>query len=169
MLSDSELKQAYELFLRTIRKKAKDKVKASGRGIWTSKMIDNIGGNIVQDAQGDFVIELTGEDYQDFVDLGVNGTEKKYGSPFSFRGKMPPESALAPWIKSKRIQFRDKKGRFLSYKQTNFIMRKSIQKRGFKPLNFFHTTIDEELDKFVDYIAEIQADNLLNGFSDKKK
>ena len=47
-------------------------------------------------------------------------------------GKKPPLEPLLAWVKSNRLQGRDKKGRFTSYLGSAIAMQKSIAKKGTK-------------------------------------
>ncbi|MFC4477415.1 hypothetical protein [Flavobacterium chungangensis] len=170
MLTDGELRQAYELLIRNVKLKAKQRLKAAGRGIWTGRMLEAIDMEIFQDSEGDLAIEVLGEHYQDYLDEGVNGVgfnktksgklDKRFkanrsvvtGSPYSFRALKPPVDALAPWANSKGISV--------------WAVQNSVYRRGIKPIKFFNEVLDKEMENFTDYIAEIQADNILNGFGD---
>ena len=41
------------------------------------------------------------------------------------------------WAKRRGVQFRDKKGRYVSHKQTGFMLAQVIKKNGIKPSMFF--------------------------------
>ena len=64
-----------------------------------------------------WIYSYTWNDYGDYQDAGVNGTEQSRGSQFSYTTKRPP---IQPWL--------DKK---LS-KQSAFAITNSIFKKGFK-------------------------------------
>jgi len=171
MLTDSDLKKAGELLVATLRQKSKARLQENGRGIWTGKMIDAIDAQIITDADGDVGIEILGEYYQDFVDQGVNGVgyqktkggkaDKRFKtnrsvvtkSPFSYRDKKPPVDQIRPWAVAHGI--------------SPWAVVNSIYRKGIKPMNFFNDVLNEELEKFTDYLAEAQADDILNGFGDE--
>ena len=44
--------------------------------------------------------------YATFIHYGVNGTKKKWGSPFSYRDKMPPIEPIMKWMKVKGVRLR---------------------------------------------------------------
>ena len=101
------------------------------------------------------------EDYWAFVDAGVKGKEssaKAPNSPFRFgtgtgrRGGL--SESIPKWVRSKRFQFRDKKGKFLSYEQTGFIIARSIYKTGIKPSYFFSKPFGLAFAKLPYEIAE---------------
>ncbi|MES2575671.1 MAG: hypothetical protein V4572_12050 [Bacteroidota bacterium] len=171
MLTDGEMKQAMELLIKTVKARSKERLNSAGRGVWTGKMLDAIDATIIE-KDGDLSIEILGEEYQDYIDLGVNGagfqktkkgkldnrfkTNKKVqqGSPFGYTDKRPPISAISPWAKARGIN--------------PFALQYSIFRYGIKPVNFFSEVLDNEMENFTDYIAEIQTTNILNNFEDDK-
>jgi len=65
-------------------------------------------------------------------------------SPFRRAGSPntpPPYTAILEWVKYKRIRFRDKRGRFLTYASTAWAVRGAIAKRGIAPRDFAKTAI----------------------------
>jgi hypothetical protein len=71
--------------------------------------------------------------YGDFQDKGVRGTDASpintSNSPFRFgksKGSGKKQGGLSDsinkWVKARRIQFRDKKGKFMSYDSTAFLV-----------------------------------------------
>lgn len=165
MLKIDETK-AYEFLVNNVRQKSKEKLQASGRGIWTGKMLEEIDFKMSMTDDGDYNIEMYGSDYMTFMDLGVNGVgynktksgkiDNRFkvnrdvvkGSPYSYKDKKPPVEALTPWAKSKGIN---------PWQVVN-----SIYRKGLKPIHFLEQVLDEELEKFTDYLAEVQADAILN-------
>lgn len=82
--------------------------------------------------------------YAVFQDRGVKGTESgtsldgfSYKSTSNLRGLEAATGIFAKWAKFRRLQPRDKKGRFGSYKTMGFILANSIKKKGIKPSLFF--------------------------------
>ena len=72
-----------------------------------------------------------------YQDKGVSGKKKKYNTPFSYKDKMPPSSALDKWSVRKGIAPRDKSGKFIPRKSINFLIARSIYNKGIKPSLFF--------------------------------
>ncbi len=65
------------------------------------------------------------EEYGEWVDKGRKA------------GTMPPVSAIEKWVKRRKIQFRDNRGRFETYNSTAWAIAKSIEKRGIPATNFY--------------------------------
>lgn len=86
--------------------------------------------------------------YGQFIDQGVSGKKKKYNTPFSYKQKMPPMKALDKWIVRKGIAPRDKKGKFLTRKQTQFLIARGIYRNGIKPSMFFTKPYQQGLKRF---------------------
>lgn len=81
-------------------------------------------------------LEIVAEDYFNYLDKGVNGTEVNYGSLYSFRTKMPPTSAFrAPTLSDR------------------FAIATSIYKKGIKPHNFTKN-LDTQDNKIVEGFGE---------------
>ena len=70
---------------------------------------------------GNILIRVKAESYLKNVDQGRK------------KGNFPPVGAIEKWVKTKRIQFKDKKGKFTTYKSTAFAVARGIQKNGIKP------------------------------------
>jgi hypothetical protein len=45
--------------------------------------------------------------------------------------------SIPKWVRQKRFQFQDKKGKFMSYEQTGFLIARSIYNKGIKSSYFF--------------------------------
>lgn len=87
--------------------------------------------------------------YGDFQDKGVRGTDASpintANSPFRFgksKGKGKTQGGLSDsinkWVRARRFQFRDKKGKFMSYDSTAFLVARSIYRKGI-PATFFYS------------------------------
>lgn len=100
-------------------------------------------------------------DYALFVDQGVKGSmsgAKAMNSPFRFGSGRGPKGGLTiaidGWVRRKRIQFREKgSARFLTYKQTAFIITRSIYSKGLKPTNFFSKPFENEFKKLPEELV----------------
>lgn len=98
--------------------------------------------------------------YGEFQDQGVKGKSSTYGasqgSPFRFgRGKGKKgglTEAMQKWVRARRLQFRDKKGKFLSYDSTAFLIARSVYQKGIpasmfysRPFNLAYQRLPSEL------------------------
>lgn len=110
----------------------------------TSKLSNSIKGEII--GSGDEVnVVFEMMLYGMFQDQGVDGVKVKHGSPFSFKSKggkrglkgMPPPSALDKWLVIRNFAPRDKQGRFMTRKQVQFMLSRSIFNKGIKRSLFF--------------------------------
>jgi len=109
--------------------------------------------------------------YASFVEQGVNGTKKKWGSPFSFKGKNINQDAIRKWMKKKPIRVREfKNGKLGGFakatetrkKQTAFLIGRSIAMYGISPLNYMSDAVNEELPKWRERFSEALAKDLEN-------
>ena len=92
-------------------------------------------------------IEIYGLDYFKFVEEGVNGTEKSWGSPYSFSNKMPPASSFA------------------SYGNNQYAIARYVFKNGIKPKQIITPTLDKQLDEFGNKFIEA----IWNDFAEEEK
>lgn len=90
-----------------------------------------------------FYMSLSMEDYGEYQDKGVSGTEKKYNTPYSYSSRSNligleyHSGIFAKWARFRGMQPRLANGRFGSYKTMGFILANSIKKKGIKPSLFF--------------------------------
>jgi len=84
------------------------------------------------------------EEYGAYQDLGVKGkksSSKAPDSPYRFGSGTGKRGGLTDgmqkWVERRRIQFRNKDGKFMSYKSTAWLMTRSIYSKGIKPSLFF--------------------------------
>ena len=121
----------------------------------TKKLYSSIKFEIEEFGRELMLIRL-GEDYLDYVDKGVSGTERKYPTPFTYKQKKPPLKNILQWVKAKNFRLRDEKGRFTkgNYRSIAFVLQNSIYKKGFKPSLFFTRPFQLGLQRFREDIAE---------------
>ena len=101
----------------------------------SKNLYDSLKGQVTY-KRGDYTVEIEMEYYGNFIDKGVSGKEKKYNTPYSYKSKMPPPSALDQWIVKKGIAPRDAKGRFITRKSLQFLIARGIYKNGIAPSLF---------------------------------
>lgn len=120
-------------------------------------------------------MQLVAPPYAKYVDYGVKGnksSKKAPNSPFKYGNKPPPKGAIDRWMVRKNIKgTRDSKGRFISRWFLNLLIRKSIQAKGTKAVNFTEPYYDnlEYLEK--DLAKELGEDtaDMLVGYLKKIK
>lgn len=95
----------------------------------TGNLIKSLDYKVVETVDG-FFLNLLAADYLNIVDQGRKP------------GKMPPPSKLDKWIVVRGIAPRDKKGKFISRKSVQFLIARSIGKKGIKPTNVIRKSID---------------------------
>ena len=102
--------------------------------------------------------------YWKFQDYGVQGkssSTKAPNSPFRFgtgSGMAGGLSrAIEKWVAARRFQFRDKKGRFLSYDSTAFLISRSIYNKGIKTTSFFTRPFQLKFEQLPEELATAYA------------
>jgi hypothetical protein len=95
------------------------------------------------------------ENYGEFQDKGVSGTQRKYNTPFSYKGKRPPLKPIQDWVTKRRFQFRDRStGKFMSFKSTAYLVAGGILKNGIKPSLFFTKPFEKAFERLPDELVE---------------
>jgi hypothetical protein len=109
----------------------------------TKKLYNSLDSD-VKVSKNSFQLEFLMEDYGVFLDKGVRGktsSSKAPNSSFRFGSGTGKKGGLTnginKWVRRKGFQFRDKKGRFMSYDSTAFLISRSIYNKGTKPSLFF--------------------------------
>lgn len=121
----------------------------------TKELYDSLAYEIKED-NGQFSVAFIMAEYGQFIDEGVNGKEKSYGAPNSFKSKMPPIKDMAEWAKKRGIRLRDEKGKFKkgNYKTIGFLIARSVFKKGIKPSLFFTKPFEKAFEDFEEDILE---------------
>jgi hypothetical protein len=99
-----------------------------------------------------FLLDFLMEDYGTFVDKGVKGKTSTYPetkaslSQFQYGSGNFPKGGLRDgikgWLEKKRFQWRDKKGKFMSYDTMTYLISRSIYNKGLKANLFFTTPFE---------------------------
>jgi hypothetical protein len=92
-----------------------------------------------------FSLSMYMEDYADFQDKGVSGTERKYSTPYSYKassnllGFELATGTFAKWAKFRGIRFRSLGGQFAkgNYKSIGVAIAIAKKRKGIKPTHFF--------------------------------
>lgn len=123
----------------------------------------------------DFTVQFLAEDYWDFINSGVNGIERSFGSPYSFRTLNPSPrmldaftgtGSLRGWMAARGItslSYIDKNGKAVNkslttekdFEQAAWVFAKAVKKNGIRPTRFLDDSItDEVINKFEDDITQ---------------
>jgi hypothetical protein len=113
-------------------------------------------------SQNSFELDFIMEQYGQFVDLGVKGknsSSKAPNSPFKFGTGTGKKGGLTQgiekWVRLKGLQFKSKEtGMKLSYKNTSFLITRSIYNKGIKPTLFFTKPFEKGFKKLDDEMIE---------------
>ena len=146
--------------------------------------------------QGGFTYSLKladkdGNDYWQYIEYGVNGTVKKYGSRYSFKDNKPvPQDAVTKFIEKRNITLKSLKAygrknfegislksrkkvrktlKDLTFEQERktltYIIGRSIKKKGIKPRPFVDNILTPELQKELNQgLANIYKEEIIASF-----
>ena len=102
--------------------------------------------------------------YWKFQYYGVQGkssNSKAPSSPFKFGTGSGMKGGLSrsieKWVAARRFQFRDKKGKFLSYDATAFLVSRSIYNKGIKTTSFFTRPFQLKFEQLPEELATAYA------------
>jgi hypothetical protein len=122
----------------------------------SKSLYNSLKGEIVTE-KGFTIVGFKMDDYGTFVDLGVKGKTsslKAPNSPYQFGSGTGKKGGLTKginkWVKQKGFQFRDKRGRFMSYDSTAYLITRSIFHKGIKPSLFFTKPFEAGYKKYID-------------------
>ena len=137
-----ETREALNKFAKYVVQQSRSNLTKSDKNV--SKELYNSLGYDLNVSKNSFSLSLLMEDYGIFQDKGVKGktsSAKAPNSPFQFGSGTGKKGGLTngidKWVRRRRFQFRDKKGRFMSYQSTAFLITRSIYNKGIKPSMFF--------------------------------
>lgn len=145
MLTKGKTREALELFKGIVINQSRAMLTKKGKNV-SKKLFNSIDGK-VDVMPNSIKLSFFMEDYAYYQDLGVKGAKSTYPSTARYgtlakfgsgKGKKGGLSdGILKWVQSKRFQFTDKKGKFMSYKSTAFLISRSIYNKGLKPSLFF--------------------------------
>lgn len=95
-------------------------------------------------------VKINFEQYGEYLDKGVKGSRSSFKaptSPYKYTTKAPPFKAIEQWVKARRFQFRDPKGRFISFASTAYLIQRSIFLTGTPTTNFFTRPFTKQLER----------------------
>jgi hypothetical protein len=147
-----QTQKAIDAFREYIIKQARTNLTKSKKNV--SKDLYNSINGVTKAFPNSIQVQFEMEDYGVFQDKGVSGTKKKYNTPFSYTSKRPPRKTLEEWVSKRRFQFRDEKGRFMSYKTMAFLIQRSIYEKGIKPSLFFTKPFEKAFKNLPNELVE---------------
>ena len=138
------IQKVLEDFKNKVISEARNNLKSKGK-------LNNSLRGFVKQSRNSIQLTFEMESYGAFVDKGVKGNKSsnkgnrqtespyKFGTNSSLIGKAKGgmSGIMTKWVKQKGFQFRDKQGRFMSYKSMGYIIARSIYNKGLKPTLFF--------------------------------
>jgi hypothetical protein len=117
------------------------------------------------------------KDYWQYIEKGVDGTQRKHGSPFSFKNDKDriPVKGLSQWIEKRGIRVQIKEGVKGKQKSLNiekgrkslaFALSISIKRKGIKPKPFVDNILTQELrDEFKAGMTKIFKEEIIISFN----
>lgn len=162
----------------SIINKSIDNLEKKGN-VATGNLISKMKIENYSEKNGNVSLEIVMPDYAEYLDKGVNGIEVGYGSPYSYKSKMPPTKEIRKWLvkrgrkaradKYKPVSTTDRKNKRLrkavSENDTNslaFAIARSIYKRGIKPTKFLSKAIKDTQKEFRDKISKAFQVGVIN-------
>lgn len=128
----------------------------------TKELYNSIGYFVEETAQG-YKLSFEMEDYGMFQDRGVRGVKSYYSqsasSPFSYKqssnlvGLEYHTGVFSKFAKRNKMQPRNKKGQFGTYKSMGFILANSIKDKGIKASMFFTRPFEKAFERLPEDIA----------------
>lgn len=143
LIYDNQLDKFGRFYIKTlVQQLIKHRKKSSGQ------LINSLKYEVRRDAEK-ILFVIKSEEYLNYVDKGVNGTQRSRGSQFSYRTKKPPISEISKWTQLKGLP-----------KSAAFGIRENIFRFGIKPTNVIKETNDIVYKDFDITIGRIIANNV---------
>ena len=147
----SEFEKALEKYAKYVIQQSRSNLTRKGNKS-SGKLYQSLGYKI----QGSKV-KFESEEYGVYQDQGVKGAKSTYSesskSPFRYTNKMPPSSVFDKWTIKKGIAPRDAEGKFINRKSLNYLIARSIYKKGIRATMFFTKPFERGLDLYGDEIV----------------
>lgn len=167
MSVDAELKR----FGKVVVKEAKTALTKKDKNV-TSELYNSIRFES-KVSKNSFELSFYMKDYGKFQDRGVKGKSsslKSPNSPYKFGSGTGKKGGLTDgilkWVTARRFQFRDKKnGKFMSYKNTAFLISRSIYQKGIKETLFFTKPFNKAFERLSNDVIKaygLEVDKLLS-------
>lgn len=112
----------------------------------------------ITESEKEVIVQVMAEDYYDFINKGVDGLERKFGSPYSFKTLgVGPEmlKSFQDFVRDRNIKelsYINKAGESVhkilqtanDYKSAAYVLARATKKKGIEPTYFMDETFDEE-------------------------
>lgn len=141
-LRESGLQDALDKFKASVIKQARTNLSKGDRNV-SRKLYNSLKGEAKVYAKG-YYLNFQMEEYGNYQDKGVKGkrsSSRAPNSPYKFGSGKGKKGGLTEgiqrWVKARKFQFKDKKGKFMSYDSTAWIITRSIYAKGIRPTLFF--------------------------------
>jgi hypothetical protein len=152
MLDNKNTKGYLNSFAKYVIQQSRSNLTKGGKNV-DKKLYNSLDSQIEVGANSFRMVFLM-ENYGEFQDKGVSGTQRKYNTPFSYKTKRPPLKPITEWVKKRRFQFRKEDGKLMSYQSTAFLVRQGIFKNGVKPSLFFTKPFEKAFERLPDELVE---------------
>jgi hypothetical protein len=159
-MQKDEIQKALERFREHVVNQAKRNLTQKDKNV-SKKLHQSIKGD-VKAMPNSIAMYFSMEEYGAYQDLGVKGkrsSAKAPNSPFKFGSgtgkKGGLTEAMKKWVARRRIQFKDKEGKYMSYDSTAWLMTKSIYSKGIKPSLFFTKPFEAAYKNLPDELIEM--------------
>tara|TARA_R100000541_G_scaffold53110_1_gene61011 strand:+ start:1573 stop:2118 length:546 start_codon:yes stop_codon:yes gene_type:complete len=173
----SRLKRTIETYSKYVKQQSRSNL--SKKGMNSSKSLYNsIKYNIKQNRgnsgrfETGFNVGFSMDDYGEFQDKGVHGVNSSYikskNSKFKYKkssnliGVEAATGTFAKFAKRKGLRFRDKKGKYITYKSTGFVIAQSIKKKGLEATSFFSKPLQAGINKYGQDFAVAHLEDALD-------
>jgi len=141
-LRESGLQEALDKFKASVIKQARTNLTKGDRNV-SRKLYNSLKGQAKVYAKG-YSLSFEMEEYGFYQDKGVKGKKssaKAPKSPYKFGSGKGKKGGLTEgiqrWVKARKFQFKDKRGKFMSYDSTAWLITRSIYAKGLRPTLFF--------------------------------
>lgn len=106
-----------------------------------------------KDGNDDYTLQVLMEDYSQWVQSGR--LPGKRGVPIE---------AIEEWIRERKLQGRDKKGRYIKRRSFAFAIQTNIKKFGIRPSNFLDVALENIMDddRIIQFLEDASFEDLID-------
>lgn len=130
---------------------------------------DTLQRSLTYDIKGQSITFSSPKPYATFIHWGVNGTRKSQGAPYSYKYENPSRKhvdAMVTWMKAKRIQPRDKDGRFIPstpsrVRSLAWALGRAVKRKGIVGLRYYVKAIESVVPMYAEKLGQSLANDML--------